>query len=67
MREENRSRRYLSDYRSKILRPPNCLSKTSETVAVSKEKKQILVNVAFKKVCDNEKQTNGGRIELSHL
>ena len=52
-REDNRSRSHPSDYRSKMLRSQNYLSRKADTVNVSKEKNQILIDVAFKRVCNN--------------
>ena len=66
-REDNRNQSHLSDYKSKMLRSQNYLSRKYNAVNVSKEKKQILIDVAFKRTCKNVKQKNGNRIELSHL
>ena len=66
-RQDNRNQKNLSDQRSKILRSLNYLRRKSNIANISKEKKQIVINNAFQRACKNVKQTDGNRIELSHI
>ena len=66
-RQDNRNRNYLSDYRRKLLRSQNFPGKKSNNSRTSKEKKQILISIAFDKACKNAKLTVGRRVELSNI
>ena len=59
------NRNHLSNYRSKIKGTQHFQTIGEKAIAINQEKKQILINEAFKRIDENSQRIASNKFELS--